>query len=46
MSKKETYGLFGSPIYEDIPPKEIFINGQQIGDTNPLFEIAKTLHSN
>jgi len=25
--------------------KKVLINGQQIGDTNPLFEIAKTLHS-
>ena len=25
--------------------KKVLINEQQIGDTNPLFEIARTLHS-
>ena len=25
--------------------KKLLINEQQIGDTNPLFEIARTLHS-
>jgi len=25
--------------------KKILINEQQIGDTNPLFEISRTLHS-
>jgi len=45
MSKRKTYGLFGSPTYEDIPPKKVLITGKQLGDKKPLFEIAKTLHS-
>jgi len=45
MSKRKTYGLLGSLYMKTFHQKKVLINEQQIGDTNPLFEIARTLHS-